>query len=80
MFCRKHCVVEIYTYTSIKKKRVAEGEFESSLPYWKSYSLAGISLVLLISSLSLNLGLDAHTCVHNKETNEDLNEQVTLGG
>ena len=21
MFCQKHCVVEIYTYTSIKKKK-----------------------------------------------------------
>lgn len=73
-------LIEIYTYISIKNTSVAKGEFESSLPYRKSHGLAGISLVLFISLLSLNLGLDSQTCVHSEETNEALNEQVTLGG
>lgn len=73
-------LIEIYTYISIKNTSVAKGEFESSLPYRKSHGLAGISLVLFISLLSLNVDLDSQTSVHSEETNEALNEQVTLGG
>ena len=56
IFCLKHCCLLKSIPTYPLKTQVWQKE---NLPYRKSHGLAGISLVLFISLLSLNLGLDS---------------------